>query len=48
MYTYLNSEDYLVKLTDGVWWTDLYSVETELWGLVKLIDALVKLTDRFC
>ena len=45
LYTSLNSEGALVKLTDGVWWTYWCSGETELWGLVKLIDALFKLTD---
>ena len=48
MYTSLNSEYALVKLTDGVWWTDWCSGETEWLGLVKFIDALVKLTDGTC
>ena len=43
--TYLNLEDALVKLTDGVWWADWCSGETDWWGLVRLIDAMVKLTD---
>ena len=46
--TSLNSEDSLAILTDKVWWTDWCSSETEWWVLVKLIDAMVKLTDGNC
>ena len=48
IYTYLNSEDAMVKLTGGVYWTDWCSGETDWWGMVKLIDALVKLTGVVC
>ena len=47
LYTSLNSEYALVKLTDGVWWTDWCSGETEQWGMVKLIDAVDKMTYGF-
>ena len=47
LYTSLNSEDDMVKLTSGVLRTDCFYGETECWGIVKLIDALVKMTDGF-
>ena len=46
--TSLNSEYALVKLTYGVCWTYWWYGETELWGLIKLICAMVKLTDVTC
>ena len=48
IYTSLKSEHALVKLTNRFWWNDWWYGITYWWGLLKLIDALVKLTYGAC